>query len=430
MIRKTIVVIDYNTHEVPLVLNSLTDTYDVLLCSFSHLPHFPTSVRRVLALVMLCTKPDDEVLQSLMTLRMCYLDVKIVVLSPQPTPQMVTQALKMGANDYLDLAASDLRLATHLQRYHKETPSVWARFIPSWLMPRRAVSALSTIPSSTTAQFLPFVDPIITTLSEGWEQLTAPPEAPPQYKNLIEAQFFGDFKVKINGKDFKPKTYGLLLGYLLFNHNRPIHKEILMTKFWGENVNDAKNCLNAAIFSLRKSLAEHTPEKTIVFQNDYYAINTAVWHIEADAEVFTKRWEKSRSLVRTQGLAAAIDEFQSLKMMYKDEFLPNYNHEWATGRRDEYRERHLQVLNLLSEHFWKAKQLTECIDYCNDILQVDDCVEPAHRRLMECYMSLKMKDKAVRQYKKCVESLKKLNISPERETETLYLTMVDVRCPM
>jgi two-component SAPR family response regulator len=430
MMRKTIVVVDYNTHAVPCVLDSLTGTYDVLLASFSHLPDISMPVHRVLALVLLCRKPDDEVLQSLMTLRACYMDLKIVVLSPQPMPDMIAQSVEMGANHYLDLAADDLRLAAYLQQYteQRRTPSVWSWLLPSWLLPKR----LAAMPVS--AKSLPVVEPIITSISEKWEQITHPKETPPsrgigmqaQYKHLIEVQFFGDFVVKINGKEFKPKTNGLLLAYLLFNYHRPVHKENLMTKFWGENVNDAKNCLNAAIFSLRRSLVEHTSEKTIVFQNDYYAINTAVWHIETDAEMFSKRWEKSRSLLRTQGLAATVDEFQCLNAMYKDEFLPNFNHEWAVGRRDEFREKHLQALNLLSEYFWKSKQINECIDYCLDILQVDDCVEPTHRRLMECYMLLKMKDKAVKQYKKCVESLKKLDIAPERETEKLYLSITNL----
>ena len=420
MLQKTIVVVDYNTQEIPRVLESLIDLYDLLLVSFSRLPDISTPVRNVLAIVILCTKPDEEVLMNVMTLRACYPDVKIIVMSPQPTPDMVAQTISIGANNYLDLAADNLRLASCLEHYNKKqsTPSVWSWLLPTWLFPKR----LGTAP--VIAQNLPIVEPFITSISEKIEQMTRLTNAPPQYQNLIKVQFFGDFEVKINGKSLRPKTNGLLLAYLLYNHNRPIHKEVLMTKFWGDSVNDAKNCLNAAIFCLRKCLSELTPERTIIFQNDYYAINTSLCHVETDADLFAIQWEKSRALLRTQGLGGTIDVLQSLKMMYKDEFLPNFNHEWAVGRRDEFRERHLQALNLLSEHFWQKKELNDCIDNCLDILQVDDCVEPTHRRLMECYSHLKMKDKAVRQYKKCVGALKKLNIAPERETENLYLSIL------
>ncbi len=420
MFHKTIVLVDYNTQEIPRVLESLTDSYDVLLVSFSRLPNISTPYQKVSGIVILCTKPDEEILSNVMMLRTCYSDVKIIVMSPQPTPDMVAQSVSVGANNYLDLAGDNLRLTNCLEFYNKKRspPSVWSRFLPTWLFPRR----LGTTP--IYAQNLPIVEPLITSISERMEQMVKSKNTPPQYEHHIKVQFFGDFEVKINGKSLRPKTNGLLLAYLFYNHNRPIHKEVLMTKFWGDSVNDAKNCLNAAIFSLRKSLSELTTERTIVFQNAYYAINTKLWHIETDADVFAEQWEKSRALSRTQGLGAAIDVLQNLKTMYKDEFLPNFNHEWAVGRRDEFRERHLQALNLLSEHFWQKKELNDCIDNCLDILQVDDCVEPTHRRLMECYSQLKMKDKAIRQYKKCVDALKKLNIVPERETENLYLSIV------
>jgi DNA-binding SARP family transcriptional activator len=429
MLRKTVVVVDYDTQEIPRVLDSLGGLHDILVVGFNRLPEMPMPVRRVLAIVFLCTKPDEDVLQSILMLRTCYADLKIIVISPQPTLSMVAQTVVMGANDYLNLANEDLTLGICLQRAPKETQSIpsvfstltwtWRRFC-AWLQPRQ-VSAVST-----HTQKLTMIEPLLAVLPSTWTMPEVKEIAPPQYKDLIEVQFFGDFKVTINGQPFSPKTNGLLLAYLLFYHSRPIHKEVLMSKFWGENVNDAKNCLNAAIFSLRKSLAEVTPEKTIIFKNDYYTIDTAVWHIETDGDAFTKSWEKSRALMRTQGLESAISELNNLKALYIGDFLPNFNNEWALGKQDEFREKHLQALNLLSEFFWTSKKLNDCIDSCLDILQVDDCFEPTHRRLMECYLMLKMKDKAIRQYKKCGESLRKLNITPERETENLYLSILKV----
>ena len=418
MLRKTIVIVDYDTQELLRVLDLLVDMHDILVVSYNRLPDMPIPTNRVLALVILCTKPGEEVLQSLQTLRFCYSDLKIIVISPQPTPIMITQAVQKGANDYLNMASNDFKLLECLQLYSPKfmrTPSVWQRFL-AWLQPRR----LSVMP--VTTQKMAIIEPIMAALPEKWYM---PDDKPtPQYTNLIEVQLFGDFKVKINGKDFQPKTNGLLLAYLLYNHNRPIHKEILMSKFWGDNVNDAKNCLNVAIFSLRKSLSKLTDEKTIVFTNDYYTMNTDFWRIETDTDAFSRLWERSRSLLRTHSLESAIEDLKNLKMMYRDDFLPNFNHEWAIGRRDEFREKHLQALNLLSEHYWKNQRLSDCIDSCRDILKVDDCVELTHRRLMECYLSLKMKGKAVRQYKSCRESLRKLNIAPECETENLYLSIL------
>jgi DNA-binding SARP family transcriptional activator len=399
MLQRTIVIIDYDTQELSRVLDLLVGIHDVFVVAYNRLPDIPIRISRVLALVLLCTKPDDEVAQSLQTLRFCYSDLKIIVMSPEPTPFMVAQAITFGANDYINLATDDVKIMESFRRYNQTptiNPPIWKRIL-GWLQPRRALS----IPS--TAQKLANIEPLVSAMSDKW--IGGKDSTTPQYNDLIEVQL-------------------LLLAYLLYNHNRPIHKEILMSMFWGDNVNDAKNCLNVAIFSLRKALSKLTDEKTIIFLNDYYAINTEFWRIETDADAFSRLWEKSRSSLRTHGLEAAIDDLKNLKMMYRDDFLPNFNHEWAIGRRDEFREKHLQALNLLSEHYWKNQRLSDCIDSCCDILKVDDCVELTHRRLMQCYLTLKMKGKAVRQYKRCRESLKKLNIAPETETENLYLSIL------
>ena len=68
------------------VLDLLVDMHDILVVSYNRLPDMPIPTNRVLALVILCTKPGEEVLQSLQTLRFCYSDLKIIVISPQPTP--------------------------------------------------------------------------------------------------------------------------------------------------------------------------------------------------------------------------------------------------------------------------------------------------------------------------------------------------------
>jgi two-component SAPR family response regulator len=416
---KTVVVVDYNTHKLTELLDTLTETYPVSVVSPQHLSELPIPVSKILSVVMLCMTPDATVLQAIKNLKLYHHNLTFAVLSPKPSMQMITETLTAGATDYFDLADDQyIRFFQWLHQLNsqKKDPSVWKWFL-SFLSPQKANNQLAI------ANNLLAIEPIIASITETFKDKEGKTEV---VTDLIEAQFFGEFMVKINGKLVASKSNGLLLAYLLFNHKQPIHKEKLMAKFWGENVNDAKNCLNVAICSLRKSLKELVPEKTpvILFQNDYYALNTAYWRIETDIDQFSQRWEKSRTLLRTQGLPATVEELQSLKVLYQNEFLPHFNHEWAVGKRDEYREKYLQALNLLCEHYWKTQQLNDCVAFCQDILVVDDCVEATHIRLMECFIQLKMKDRAVRQYKKCVESLQKLNMTPERETEHLYQSIL------
>jgi two-component SAPR family response regulator len=419
---KTVLVVDYNTHKLAELLDTLTETYPVSVVSPPHLSELPMPISKILTVVLLCMTPDKTVLSAIQKLKMYHPNLPVVVLSPKPSMAMITETLSAGATDYFDLA-DDVFVRffqwLHQLNLQKGDPSVWKRFL-ALFSPQKLVNQLVI-----ENNLLP-IEPIINAISDSFKDSdTRQSEAA---TDLIEAQFFGEFTVKINGVVVASKSNGLLLAYLLFHHKQPIHKERLMAKFWGENVNDAKNCLNVAICSLRKSLKELVPEKTpvILFQNDYYALNKAYWRIETDIDRFSQRWEKSRTLLRTQGLPATVEELRSLKGLYQDEFLPHFNHEWAVGKRDEYREKYLQALNLLCEHYWKTQQLTDCIAFCQDILGVDDCVEATHLRLMACYIQLKMKDRAVKQYKKCVESLHKLNMMPERETEHLYQSILTV----
>jgi DNA-binding SARP family transcriptional activator len=416
---KTIVIIDYNTHKLTDLLDILTETYPVSLVSPQHLSDLPIPTAKILSVVILCMTPDATILQAIQKLKMYHGHLAIAVLSPKPSTAMITEALTTGATDYFDLSEDEpIRLFQWLNQLNntQRTPSVW-RWLLALLYPKRAIYQ-----PIVGNKLLP-IEPVVATLMQTFKDKN---EAPVATTDLIEVQFFGEFSVKINGRLVASKSNGLLLAYLLFNHKQPVHKEKLMSKFWGENVNDAKNCLNVAICSLRKTLKELVPEKTpiILFQNDYYALNTAYWRIETDIDQFTQRWEKSRTLLRTQGLAATVEELKSLKTVYRDEFLPHFNHEWAVGKRDEYREKYLQALNLLSEHYWKTQEFNDCIACCQDILLVDECVESTHVRLMGCFIQLKMKDRAVRQYKKCVEAMQKLNMTPERETEHLYQSIL------
>ena len=418
---KTVVIIDYNTHKLTDLLDVLTETYPVSVISPHRLPDLPVPVSKVLSVVLLCLTPDKTVLKAVQSLKMCYGELTLAVLSPKPSMGMITETLTTGATDYFDLAEDEpIRFFQWLNQVNcqKSTPSVWD-WIPAWLRPQKINNQVFV-----SNNVLPLV-PLVTAIAEPFMHQTTPQET---ITDLIEVQFFGEFSVKINGSLVASKSNGLLLAYLLFNHKQPIHKEKLMAKFWGENVNDAKNCLNVAIFSLRKALRESVTEKTpiIIFQNDYYSLNTAFWRIETDTDTFTQRWEKSRMLLRTQGLPATVEELRSLKTLYQNEFLPHLNHEWTVSRRDEYREKYLQALNLLCEHYWKTQQFNDCIAFCQDILLVDECVEATHFRLMACFIELKMKDRAARQYQKCVATLQKLNMMPEKDMEKLYQSILTV----
>jgi DNA-binding SARP family transcriptional activator len=54
------------------------------------------------------------------------------------------------------------------------------------------------------------------------------------------------------------------------------------------------------------------------------------------------------------------------------------------------------------------------------MLEKDECQESVHRRLMLCYLKLGLRDRALRQYARCVEVMRReLNVEPTAETKRL-----------
>ena len=416
MIAKTLVVVDYDTQKTPSIIEQLTNNYDVLFVAFNRLPDLPVPTRQILSAIFLCTKPDTLLLHQIAMLQNVRPDLPIVVMSPQPTPDDVANALHSGARHYLNLAADGDLLAQWLYREAEKRQSTKLTFwdyLPAWLsqfQPKTAKNSLILVQNSLIPlPSLLFEEPTTT-------------EAPPQYsEDFLDIQLFGEFILKHKGRILKPKKNAALLAYLLYNHEKPMHRDHLIAKFWGDSTHEsARNCLNAAIFSIRKTLNELTDGRRIlVYESDFYAIDTATWHVETDADRFNRHWEKARLLLRTQGLMATTNELQTLRTIYNGSFLDSVSLDWFVGKRDEFGEKHLQALNWLAEALWQQHNYVDCIELCNEILAIDDCVEVTHQRLIQCYNSLKMTEKAVRQFQKCSESLRRIHAQPSAETTKL-----------
>ena len=101
------VIIDYNTHKLTDLLDILTETYPVSVMSPLRLPDLPVPISKVLSVVLLCQTPDKTVLKAIQSLKMCYGELMLAVLSPKPSMGMITETLTMGATDYFDLAEDD-----------------------------------------------------------------------------------------------------------------------------------------------------------------------------------------------------------------------------------------------------------------------------------------------------------------------------------
>jgi two-component SAPR family response regulator len=255
----------------------------------------------------------------------------------------------------------------------------------------------------------------------------ARPDKPIETANpQIEAFFLGSFRVFVNTRPIEnwPSKKGKsIFAYLLLNHKKKIFRDVLMDIFWQKSSPDsARNCLNVTIHGLRRVLEEinHKAEY-ILFKDECYYFNPEI-EIRLDVEEFRKIWRNAQSIEHVKGLSAAVSEYERAAQIYRGEFLEDEIYDsWSALDRENLKEIYLVILDKISEFYVLSKKHSEAIGLCEKILEKDNCREDIHRRLMLSYYRIGQRDKAIKQFQKCVQVLKEeLEVKPSSETTNFF----------
>src|ERR671911_98990 len=196
---------------------------------------------------------------------------------------------------------------------------------------------------------------------------SAGPETPDARSSAVQARLFGHFELLCDGEVVHLGRNGkalAILKYLLAHRTRPVSQDHLMGWLWPEsNLKKARWSLNSAIHSLRKLLGS-CPSSALVnyilLEEGYYRLSPAV-EVGAD------------------------------------------------------------MLNRLAVHYMESGQLRASARACYRVLEKDRCHEDSYRLLMECYVRLGLRGRALRQYKLCERVLRQeYGTAPSQETRALY----------
>lgn len=242
----------------------------------------------------------------------------------------------------------------------------------------------------------------------------------------IEAFFLGPFRALLNNRlieNWPSKKGKSIFAYLLLNHKKKIFRDVLMDIFWQKSSPDsARNCLNVTIHGLRRVLEEiHRKSEYILFKDECYYFNPEI-EIWFDVEEFRKTWQNAQNIEHNFKLSAAVSEYERAASIYKGEFLEDEIYgSWSSLDRENLKEIYLVILDKISEFYILSKKHSEAIGLCEKILEKDNCREDIHRRLMLSYYRIGQRDKAIKQFQKCVEVLKEeLEVKPSSETTNLF----------
>lgn len=266
--------------------------------------------------------------------------------------------------------------------------------------------------------------PEITAPSENQKIITKEPLEAKLQTTSMAVQMLGHFNIIIQGKTLKMQSSRSLslLKYLLLHHKQSLQREMLMDVFWPEAAPEtARNNLNVAIYSIRRSLHKITDIPLIVYENGTYgfAYNLQVW---LDVEEFERSVQAGKRLESRNQVTSALAEYETAISLYKGDFLEeNLYEEWTVIDRERLRITYLELLDRLSQIYFSQERYTACLTLCHLILSRDLCREDAHYRSMQCYSRLHQAPLALRQYQICVEALlNELGVDPAPEVTQLY----------
>lgn len=357
-------------------------------------------------------------------LRQRYPRLPILVLADHPTQDDLLNAIRLNVKNFLILPLSEGQLVEAIreaygssQQWQKtNTVKVLPTLARLWVALKKLIthSSQPLHPPANVLAIAPFLG--LAKESMNWDKKTS----------NLQLHFFGELKIVLWDKKV-PKVKGnknsSLLSYLLYYHQKPINREILMEKFWGDSSpSSARNSLNVAIYAIRKHFQRYAlNQEIIILENNCYSINPAL-DIYTDVEQFRQLCQKGRATEVSQGFEAALVIYQKALSLYQGDFLENMRFEdWCEPERDNLKETFLFILNRLSLHFFRQDEYDACIGICKRMLEKDHCLEDAHRLLMRCYYQLGSRDRAKKQYLKCAKILEEeFNMLPSLQTQELY----------
>ena len=252
---------------------------------------------------------------------------------------------------------------------------------------------------------------------------------------LLQAYFFGQFKVFCCGKKIAPsrrrRNHELsILKYLLMNRYEPVSQDHLMGWLWPEaNLKKARWSLNSAIRKVRTLLStcpSSEYENSVLLEDGYYRLGAALLQVETDVDEFDAYYQRGLRLENANGIAEAVTKYQKAVDIYQGDFLVEDLYEdWTMVERERLISALVDILDRLSTQYYATGQYQECLRICHRLLSKDLCYERGHALIMKCYASLGLRVRASHQYQMYQHYVQqKLGQDPSPEMAALHHTIL------
>ncbi|MCH8913078.1 MAG: hypothetical protein IIA33_05860 [Planctomycetes bacterium] len=232
----------------------------------------------------------------------------------------------------------------------------------------------------------------------------------------LSLRLFGDVKLlRGPSEEIKlPRKTQLLLAYLALNAGQPHPRDKLATLLWHDRLEEqARHSLRQCLFTLDRSFGNGQPPLIFADRNQLSlntdCIDVDVWRFERHLAADTPEdWQRAAALYGGDLLAGLTFEQDSLDA-------------WCAAERTRLRDQFYEALATLTSHYVDTLNLDAAIETGRRLVGLDPLREDAHRSLMRIYQRVGRRADALKQYRLCVDILRReLNVEPEAATTRLY----------
>ncbi len=240
----------------------------------------------------------------------------------------------------------------------------------------------------------------------------------------------GPFDVVVAGRpveSWRSQKAASILKFLLLRDLRPVRREVLMDAFWPHSSpKAARGNLNVSVYSLRSVLRAIDPGRTyVIFRDGAYGLNPSLRYW-VDARAHAASAAQGHLHVEAGESEAAVRSYRHAQALCQGELLEgDASGTWPDHERRRFEEDHRVVLERLAVVLLDVGAVTESVAVARDLVAEDPCHEPAHQVLMRAYAALDQRQLVVRQYRECVDQLRRdLAVEPGASTQELFRRLV------
>lgn len=256
------------------------------------------------------------------------------------------------------------------------------------------------------------------------------PTTPPTGPYDLTARLIGPFEVCVAGAPvvhWRSQKAASVLKFLLLRELRPVRREVLIDAFWPYSSPKAgRGNLNVAVYALRSVLRAVDPERTYVtFHDGCYQLHPSLrcW---VDLRVHAAGASDGRDRLDSGDFLGARDAFERARSLCRGQvFEGDASGVWSEHERLRFDEVHRAVLEGLALAHLELGDPVAAVDVLHDLLEGDPCRETGHQLLMRAYAAQHQRQLVVRQYRRCVDALRReLSVEPAASTQALLRRLI------